>query len=141
MMVRESHIRLAAGMYKARAAARTILGATYHQQIAEYETALTTLASLTGRSVTKEAVLRAVEYHTRWHEPHGALFILAAAVELTERAADREVPRRAGANNATDPRWNCAERNYCRECCRRYHETGDCDRGEWGHVPSVEDED
>ncbi len=83
----EKAIRLAAKMYEAREAARTLLGDKFKERMAEGIKALEALAA-EHKITVLEAARRSAEMYTDQYNGMAALMIIAAAVEHAEPSAE-----------------------------------------------------
>jgi hypothetical protein len=81
MSATEQQVRMAARLYEMRDAARKILGDDYQARMKEYGDVLTTAAKASGKSELAVATTLA-----KCSSPMAVVFLMAAAVELTEPA-------------------------------------------------------
>lgn len=83
MIATERHVRMAAQLYEARKAAKTLLGEAYKPKMADLGAALNKLADAKACSVLQVAIEAARDCDSGYTQ----IQILAAAVELTEPSA------------------------------------------------------
>ncbi len=79
----EKHVRMAAHLYEAREAARTILGAKFDRRMAEYGDSIREVAKRHGITEMQAAV-RLAQAAQKDGQAYTAALVLAAMVELAE---------------------------------------------------------